>query len=258
MKVKILLFCSFCLLLTSCRAQRNEALEETLEETLRPVMPVVNGGEEVIYHHAYALVYNERHEQASWVGYMLTRERANGTCSRQGKFRYDPAVKTGSANKWDYSHSGYSRGHLVPAGDMKWDSLAMDESFFMSNISPQLSAFNDGIWNRLENQVRVWSKMFDTLYIFTGPVITADDTTTIGIDVCITVPSSFYKVIYSPTKKQGIGFIVPHEASKARVAEFAVSVDSVEAATGIDFLHGIADEDGIESTLCLKCWKLKK
>ena len=254
MKIKILFLCTFCLLLSSCRAQRNE----TLEETLRPVMPVVKEGEEVIYHHAYALVYDERHEQALWVGYMLTRERAKGECPRQGKFRHDPAVKSGSANKWDYSRSGYSRGHLAPAGDMKWDSLAMDESFFMSNMSPQLSAFNDGIWNRLENQVRVWARMYDTLYIFTGPVITADDTTAIGIDVCITVPSAFYKIIYSPARQQGIGFIVPHEASKAPVETFAVSIDSVEAATGIDFLHGIAEEEKIESSHCTHCWKFIK
>ena len=88
---------------------------------------------------AYTLNYDEQHEQASWVAYILTSTHIRGTVNRTNDFREDYKVKTGSASLSDYKGSGYDRGHLAPAGDMKWSSTAMSESFFMSNISPQMA-----------------------------------------------------------------------------------------------------------------------
>ncbi|MBR1793513.1 MAG: DNA/RNA non-specific endonuclease [Bacteroidales bacterium] len=244
-----------CILLLTCSTIKKYS---SIQDDLRGVLPMVNKGETVVYHNAYALVYNERHEQASWVGYLLTKERANGQFPRNGQFRKDPAIGSGSANEWDYKNSGYTRGHLAPAGDMKWDQIAMEESFLMSNMSPQSKEFNDGVWNRLENQVRLWARQYDSLYVFTGPVLADDETLTIGQSTRITVPRAFYKVIYAPKLKQGIGFIVPHETSKAALQTFAINIDGVEEATGIDFLHGIANEENIEGNLCIGCWTFGK
>lgn len=119
----------------------------------------------------FSLLYNESHEQAEWVAYQLTKSETNSVFERTDNFMVDPMVKTGSAVAADYQGSGYDRGHLAPAGDMGWSAASMTESFYYSNMSPQLPAFNRGIWKRLEEQVRTWAIDYDTLYVVTGPVL---------------------------------------------------------------------------------------
>ncbi len=77
---------------------------------------------------------------------------------RQGDFRPDDKVKTGSATPADYRSSGYDRGHLVPAADMAFSAEAMSATFVMSNISPQARNFNNGVWRELEELTRSWAK----------------------------------------------------------------------------------------------------
>ena len=112
----------------------------------------------------FDLGYNEKYEQASWVAYVLTREEVeSGMINRTDNFRVDTSISTGSANLADYRGSGYDRGHLAPAGDMKWNATAMSESFLMSNMSPQTPSFNRGIWRSLESRVRVWAIEKDSI-----------------------------------------------------------------------------------------------
>ena len=93
----------------------------------------------------FTLEYDESTEQAFWVAYELTRSEVARTVRRTDDFRPDPNISTGSAILSDYKGSGYDRGHLAPAGDMKFSRQTMIESFYMSNMSPQLPAFNRGI-----------------------------------------------------------------------------------------------------------------
>lgn len=217
-------------------------------------LPYHPNDDQIIRHNAYTLSYSEQHEQARWTIYMLTKKRAHGRHKRQSDFRPDDAVATESAQLYDYKRSGYTRGHLVPAGDMKWDSLAMSETFFLSNMSPQLADFNDGIWNNLENRIRSWSGRYDTLYVVTGPVL-RDKLPTIGRNK-VSVPEYFYKVVLDPSRQEGIAFIVPHRDSQTSLYKFAVSIDSVEKATGIDFFPSLPDdvEDKIESSCNTRSW----
>lgn len=159
-------------------------------------------------------------------------------------------IPTGSAESGDYKGSRYDKGHLAPAADMAWDSTAMCESFYMSNMSPQLPAFNRGIWKRLEDQVRDWAIENQEIWIVTGPVL-RDDLPTIGTNH-VSVPEYFYKVIIDIKEPdfKGIGFILPNKGSKEPLTAFAVTIDSVEALTGLDFFPGLPDslEKLIESS----------
>ena len=112
----------------------------------------------VIKHEGYIFCYSERYEQSRWVAYQLTRQEVSGKAVRSGSFIEDPLVFTGTANKSDYIGSGYDRGHLAPAGDMRWSKKVMRESFLFSNMSPQHPSFNRGIWKKLENNVRRWAR----------------------------------------------------------------------------------------------------
>lgn len=212
-----------------------------------------------ITHTGYTLLYNEAHEQASWVAYELTKEETNKIYDRTDKFKTDPKVKTGTAIDKDYVGSGYDRGHLAPAADMGWSSTAMAESFYYSNMSPQTPSFNRGVWKRLEERVRTWAIENSSVYIVTGPVLTSG-LTTIGPNK-VSVPKHYYKVVldYTEPSIKGIGFIIPNTGSSEPLQQFAVTIDSVEKFTGLDFFPLLPNqqEDLIEKTLCLKCWSWK-
>ena len=210
---------------------------------------------QLVRHEGYTLLYDECHEQARWVAYVLTKERVNGSVPRKGNDRFmpDTLVKTFSALPSDYTHSGYSRGHLAPAADMKWSVIAMRESFLMSNISPHTSAFNDGVWHRAEKLVRQWAEEYDSIYVITGPVL-EEGLPTIGHQNHISIPRCFYKVVYDPARKRGIALIIEHQNSGEPIQSFAVTIDEAESTTGINFFPGIDNEEAMESTINLSDW----
>ena len=207
----------------------------------------------------YALGYIEYHEQAAFVIYKLTaREALTKEAQRTNRFRRDPEIPTGSATTADYRRSGYDRGHLAPAADMAFSVQTMADSFFMSNMSPQKPAFNRGIWKRLEEQVRQIAIREKTIYVVTGPILSKKKTVTIGANQ-VTVPTHYYKVIFDLTPPQKmIGFILPNEGSDRPLEDFAVTVDVVEKATGLDFFSTLpqAVQKRLESTITVSAWEL--
>ncbi len=219
------------------------------------LLPSITNKNALVVHKAYTLEYSEEYEQARWVAYMLTGKHSRGNAQRTDFFVQDPLVDTKSAHFEDYRRSGYTKGHLAPAGDMKWDTTAMRESFYMSNISPQTAGFNDGIWNKIEMQVRQWARDYDSVYVVTGPIIEPDHKS-IGRNN-VAVPSYFYKVVYAPSQRQGIAFLVRHQNSSKGPRQFVVSIDQIEIRTGIDFFPSLPDEieEAIESELCVDCWQ---
>ncbi len=212
--------------------------------------------DEIVRHKGYTLGYSEEHEQARWVAYELTEVEVNGQVKRTDNFRIDPSVSTGSSAPSDYSHSGFDRGHLAPAADMKLSEDYMDESFYMSNISPQVPSFNRGMWKRLENQVRTIAVRHNSIYVVTGPVFMPCDST-IGLNG-VTVPSYFYKVLLAmhDSDVMAIGFILPNQDVRETLELYATSVDAVEEATGLDFFVEIPNrtEDKIESSFDYSRW----
>jgi endonuclease G len=217
------------------------------------------GNGQVIRHFAYTLEFADAYKQPSWVCYMLDRSRAEASdAARSDDFRPDPAVLRGSATPQDYARSGYDKGHLAPSADFRWNIQAQSESFFMSNMSPQKPGFNRGIWKQLEDQVRIWARDFDTLYLVTGPVL-KQGLPGIGSSN-VAVPEYYYKVIldYKPPITEAIGFIMRNEGSKEPLSSFAVTVDSVEKVSGIDFFPALPDpvETAMEARVDLAFWRL--
>lgn len=203
-------------------------------------MPVIQSTDIIIIHTGYSLLYNEMYEQATWVAYELTKEETNKVVKRSNKFIPDPNVTTGTANDLDYTKSGYDRGHLAPSADMCWSQIAMEESFYFSNICPQIPAFNRGVWKNLEELVRVWAVENDSIYIVTGPVLTPG-LSSIGVNK-VAVPNYFYKVIldYAQPDVKAIGFVIPNAGTNESLQHFALSIDEVEKITGLDFFFFIA------------------
>lgn len=219
-------------------------------------LPAVGKTDHIIHHLGYSFLYSEQHENPKWVAYALTSDETHRAFERTNKFLEDPFVSSGTADDYDYRGSGFDRGHLAPAADMGWSEVTMKESFYYSNMSPQLPAFNRGIWKKLEEQVRGWAQDYDSIFVVTGPVLT-EDLPKIGHNE-VSVPNYFYKVIldYSLPDIKAIGFILPNESSNEPLYHFAVSIDSVERFTGINFFPQLPDaqEKELESQRCIPCW----
>jgi endonuclease G len=202
---------------------------------------------QIIKHRNYILSYDEKFEQAQWVAYELNASETQGAIKRADNFRPDPIVKTGSANLKDYKGSGYDGGHLAPAADMGFSALAMSESFYMSNMSPQKPSFNRGIWKNLETQVRNWAKAYDKIYVVTGAVLK------LGLPIIgknmVAIPEKYYKIIFR--EKAGhsnmIAFLMANKKSEQPLSSFVVSVDQLEKLTGLNFFPQLPD--GIENKL---------
>ena len=200
--------------------------------------------EQVIKHEGYTVSYNSEYRIANWVAYELTATEAKSKkTERSNKFVSDPQVKGATAMNEDYTRSGYDRGHLAPAGDMKWSAKVMRESFYLSNICPQKPKLNRGIWKDLEEQCRLWALDNGSLLIVTGPVITGD-MKRLGKNK-VAIPKSFYKVLCYYTEKgyKGIGFLFENRDYKDNsLKSMVIPIDSVEKVTGIDFFPSIPDD----------------
>ncbi|MDE5608371.1 MAG: DNA/RNA non-specific endonuclease [Muribaculaceae bacterium] len=212
--------------------------------------------EEIIEYRAMTVSFNADYHVPNWVAYELTADEARGDEPRYNKFQQDRNVR-GCASPADYRNTGFDRGHMAPAADMKWDSLAMRESFLMTNIVPQLHAINSGAWSKLEDKCRSHAIADSAVYIISGPVLTDPIDFRIGT-TGVAVPRRFFKVILSPyaDPPQAIGFIVPNETFAGGIQACAVSVDSVESLTGHDFFTALPDdiEAKLESTPNFHKW----
>lgn len=223
---------------------------------------VESRSEQQIEHLAYVVNYNHDWHLPNWVAYCLTGSEVDGDFTRTDKFVPDPLVDGDPVVTKDYSGSGYDRGHMAPAADMRWSEQAMRESFYMTNMCPQNHNNNAGDWKDLEELVRDIARRYGPTYICAGPIVT-DVTRTIGTVRKIVVPSSFYKVLLRQ-KTDGawtaIGFVMPNEAGNRPLMTYMRSVDEVEAVTGIDFFPCLPDsvESRVESDFVVSDWTLSR
>lgn len=211
---------------------------------------------EMVRYTGMTISFNPELHVPNWVAYELTADEVQGEEPRTNKFYTDHDV-TGCASPDDYRNTGYDRGHMAPAADMKWNPQAMAESFSMANIAPQANVLNRGSWSKLEDKCRQRALKDSAVIIISGPVLTDPMEILIGSNR-VAVPSRFFKVILSPytTPPTAIGFLMPNEAVKGGMQQCAVSVDSVEAVTGHDFFSALPDEieNYVESQVNFNKW----
>ena len=218
--------------------------------------------EQVIEHLGYTVSYNPKWLVPNWVAYELTNSETYGEQERSNHFKPDPLVKGDPVVTSDYSKSGYDRGHMAPAADMKWSEQAMRESFYMTNICPQIHSLNAGDWKDLEELARDWAQQYGSIYIACGPIMEADYQT-IGKTHSIAVPSAFYKVFLRKICNGGwtsIGFVMPNKAGNRPLMTYMFTVDEVEEQTGLDFFYNLPDsiESQVENTYSVSDWTLSR
>lgn len=206
----------------------------------------------------YVTSYNKKTKLPNWVAWHLTAENTKGSHSRKGiDFMEDEDVPTPRADDWDYYNSGYDRGHMCPAGDNKWDSEAMRQSFLFTNICPQAPGLNRGDWNEMENACRSWARENGDIYIVCGPILYKGRHKTIGKHKVV-VPEAFFKVVLCMRgTPKAIGFIYKNGDGNRPKGDYVNSVDEVERITGFDFFQSLPDdvEKAVEATADLDEWQ---
>ena len=216
---------------------------------------------QVVEHIGYTVSYNEQRRNPNWVAYELTGEEVDGKEPRTDNFIPDPLVEGRQAIDNDYKNNGWDRGHHAPAADMKWSKQAMDESFYLSNISPQNGNLNRGVWKSIEELTRENAKKYGKILIVTGPAFTsAEGLGSIG-DNKVLIPNAFYKVLLAyDNGYTGIGFYCENVAGKKELYNYAKSIDEIESITGIDFFHLLPDdiEASVENKYDWSNWETKQ
>lgn len=233
-------------------------------------LPALENDETVIHHTLLSLVYSEAHEQAKWVAHVITPDILNGVVSRSNDFREDPKIVTGTAieedyflriidakGKTTYDGFGWDRGHLAPSADFRWSKKALSESYFYSNMSPQVPDFNRKSWAALENDLRAYVYREQVpLYVVTGGVLTPDLPVLERSIQKIAIPQFFWKVVVDVVNKRGIAFLMPNQLANYPTEHYATTIDEIEKLTGINFYAALADdlEQNVERQKQPKDW----
>ena len=218
----------------------------TEQNPLLDVIVPKNVANQRINHTYYVCYFNADHRIPNCVIYDISATEIS-QCNAPGaekrknyKFYADPLCSD-SPDWYEYKNSGYDRGHMAPANDMKFNPTAMSECFYMTNMCPQIHALNDGCWRQLENSCHNWALRDKRLIIASGPIL-KQDMAKIGPNDDISVPGAFFKVIYAPEKGRAIGFIFNNEKISGSYTKYVVSVDDIERMTGLDFFSSVDDK----------------
>lgn len=235
---------------STCRTKQAAHISTPESDLLQVKLPTALD-QQLINYPGFTVSFNPRHHQPNYSAWQINVNNIDGNIPRGKKFTTDPNIK-GCATTNDYRNSGYDRGHMAPAGDMKWDQQAMDACFNLTNICPQAKSLNTKAWKNLETKCRQWARRDSVLIVICGPILTDRLTKTIG-DTHITVPDRFFKVILAPyaNPPRAIGFIMPNGTVPGGIQQAAVSVDEVEATTGMDFFSSLPDD--IETQVEAQC-----
>lgn len=213
--------------------------------------------EQIINRKAYTVSYNKETKCPNWVAWHLPANHADGEWARSNDYREDYDVPAPRATNEDYRGSSWSRGHMCPAGDNKWDADAMSETFLLTNMCPQDRNLNSGLWNRVEQDCRRWAQRYHDVYIACGPLYLNREHEVIGTNKVV-VPEAFYKVVLCLRgTPKAIGFIVRNNEGTKKKDEYVNTVDEVERITGIDFFPALPDsiEDKVEAYSNINDWR---
>lgn len=210
----------------------------------------------VYYKEGYIVGYNKDLRVPNFVAWRLTSNHTTGPQKRLQNFIEDTEVPIPRATPQDYKGSGWSRGHLCPAGDNKWSFKAMYDTFLLTNVCPQHPALNTGMWNQIEMQCRQWANKYGEVYIVCGPIFFKGEKQTIGPHK-VAVPDAFFKVVLClDVRPKAIGFVCRNTSLDGKKHDYVHSVHEVERITGFDFfpLLDKSIQDMVENMDDLSVW----
>lgn len=223
-------------------------------------IPATKPSDRIMEYSGYVASYNPKTLIPDWVAYELTAEELEGDEQRGDRqFSMDKRYKGTQAMREDYYNSGWTKGHMAPATDMRWSSTAMDDTFYFMNVCPQNERLNGKDWEFLEGKVRHWARQFGKVWVVSGPIIGENRYGRIG-ERGVTVPDSFFKAILACKggRYRAIAFTMDNDDKRYFLKECALSINDLEDITGIDFFPMLDDayEESVEGRFRLSDWGL--
>lgn len=207
----------------------------------------------------FVLGYSERWRNPLWVAYRLQEPRPGPYQSRPRHFRSDHRTLARVSGD-DYRGSGFDRGHMAPNYAMSrfHGRDAQLASFQMSNIVPQTRALNQKLWQRLEELETDVYATAGSLWVVMGPVI---GQTRERLRSGVLIPEAYFRIWVRETADgpSALAFLVPQTVDGYEPLDrFLVSVDRVEALTGLDFFHQLPEpvEQRMEQEIPARAWRL--
>ncbi len=204
----------------------------------------------------YSFGWSQKDLVAVWMAYPLCKVYTNKTVSRTNAWNYDPLL---GMEKSPAPFGGYgeelARGHQVPSADRLCSYEANAQTFYGTNMTPQLNAHNEGVWASLEGAVRNWANTSDTTYVVTGCIVEGSKRTTYDSDgKDMTVPVAYYKALLRYHKASTISqwacaaFYTEHKSysDNTTLKSLSMSIDDLEEMTGIDFFANLPAKLGEE------------
>lgn len=233
----------------------------------------------------YALEWDNTKRHANWVAFTFDTTTSADNVKRTDAWSVDPKLPAEmQVQESDHKNDGFDRGHLCASEDRVYLKEANDQTFYYSNISPQLNDFNGGFWRKLETRVQTWGRstadgVYDKVYVtkggtlnkllknFKGTTVDGGTPTTDANGFTIhglACPEYYFMAVLSQKDDvfHAIAFLVPHKEgmtenpSSDELKEYVVSVDKLEEETGIDFFCNLPDvlENEVEAACNLNDW----
>ena len=200
----------------------------------------------------YSFGWSQKDRVALWVAYPLCKLYTNGSAGRTNAWALDPLLGEDSAAPFGGYAGSYARGHQIPSADRQCCYDANAQTFYGTNMTPQLNAHNEGIWAELEGMVRGWANTSDTTYVVTGVTVSASskkEEDSYGNSV--TIPDAYFKAILKYSKSSTLGtwnaaaFYLEHrDYSESLGKSHSMSIDELERITGIDFFVNLPAKIG--------------
>lgn len=197
----------------------------------------------------YSLEYDVTKLHARWVAFSFDATTAQDKVARTNAWSWDPQLPAVYDTSTFFRGSGYSRGHLVASEDRTFSEEANEQTFYYSNMSPQLQAHNAGIWHRLEHRVQSWGRdrdFCDILYVAKGGTISDGQIQEERLRGKMVIPKYYWMALLMKKGKEyhALAFLTEHKAypKGAKIDELTLSVRELEQFTGIDFFHHLPDQ----------------
>ena len=208
----------------------------------------------------YSFGWSQKDRVALWVAYPLCKFYTNGSVGRTNAWALDPLLGEDSAAPFGGYAGSYARGHQVPSADRQCCYDANAQTFYGTNMTPQLNAHNEGIWADLEGKVRGWANTSDTTYVVTGVTVSASskkERDSYGNSV--TIPDAYFKAVLKYNKAStfapwtAAAFYLEHRAYSGSISKsHSMSIDELEEITGIDFFVNLPAKVGEEQAAKLE------
>lgn len=199
----------------------------------------------IMQYHGFKVCYMLNLKAPLYTAYKATETSVQGTVSRSAYgFKADKGIKSHKPS--NFRQKGYDMGHLTPADDMAFSTESMADCMFTSNIVPQNSNFNRGVWKSLEKYVKKLADEYDSVYVYSGAVYTTDSCKAKYTDGKVLVPDYMWKFIFIPQQNKYAAFIFPNMANNTKYWDYLVTWSEWQAQAKVYYPQFITLTEPVE------------